>query len=203
MLAWAASFLPANWLRVSCYRMFDGYEIASDARIGFGTVIAIDSAFIGSVIIGRFNRFQGPFALNAGDGARIGDRNVFDCGEWVMTTRPDAGGRSCAIGANALITGHHYFDVTAGFSLGQSSWIAGRDTQVWTHGGDVPDGSVSIGNDCYVGSAARFAPGASVGDGSVVALGAVVTKKFDDQSVLLGGVPATVLKENVQWRKNQ
>jgi len=203
LVVWAISIVPSNRVRVFLYRSLCGYRIERGARIGFGTIIAVDSATIGRAGIGRFDRFQGPFALEIGDGVLIGDRNVFDCGEWIMEERPEAGGRLCRIGANALVTGLHYFDVTAGFSVGEGSWIAGRGTQVWTHGADVPDGGVRIGSDCYVGSAVRFAPGSAVGDECVVGLGAVVTRNFEGNRLLLGGVPATVVRENVQWRKNQ
>ena len=194
-----AAVTPTNWMRVSLYRLLYGDGVSRSARIGFGTVIAVDSARIGGAAIGRFNRFQGPLALEIADGAKMGDRNQVDCGEWILSDRPEGSRGSCTLGANALVTGNHYIDVTSGFSLGARSWIAGRETQVWTHGSGVPDGKVEIGSDSYVGSAARFAPGSGVGDCCVVGLGAVVTKKFSGTRQLIAGVPAVVVRENIDW----
>ncbi len=127
----------------------------------------------------------------------MGSHNAFTCGE-----QPGDYARFCRIGCNTLITSGHYLDVIGGFELGDRSWIAGYGTQVWTHGIGVTDREVRIGPDCYIGSAARFAPGARIGSCCLVALGAVVAGKFGDKLVL-GGVPARVLVENHDWRERR
>lgn len=43
--------------------------------------------------------------------------------------------------------------------------------------------------------------GATIADGCIVAQGAVVTKSFREANVLLGGVPAKKIAENVEWKK--
>lgn len=53
---------------------------------------------------------------------------------------------------------------------------------------------VSIGKGCWIGAKATFLDGSSVGDHCVVAAGSVVTKKFPNH-VLIGGVPAKILKQ--------
>ena len=42
---------------------------------------------------------------------------------------------------------------------------------------------------------------ATVADGCIVAQGAVVNKSFTEQNVLLGGVPARQVADNVEWKK--
>ena len=54
-------------------------------------------------------------------------------------------------------------------------------------------GSVVIGNDVWVGWRAVILSGVRIGDGSVVAAGAVVTKDVDPYTVV-GGVPARVIR---------
>ncbi|MFT6862403.1 MAG: maltose O-acetyltransferase [Akkermansiaceae bacterium] len=54
---------------------------------------------------------------------------------------------------------------------------------------------ITIGNDCWIGGHAVINPGVTLGDNVVVASGAVVTKSFGD-GVVIGGVPAQVLKRN-------
>jgi acetyltransferase-like isoleucine patch superfamily enzyme len=53
---------------------------------------------------------------------------------------------------------------------------------------------ISIGNNCWIGAKVTILDGTNIGDGCVVAAGAVVKGKFHD-NVVIGGVPARVLKE--------
>jgi len=192
LLALLIGHLPSNPVRVGLYRMLCGYRITSGARIGYGTVIAVDKAEIGHVIIGRFNRFHGPITLTIGDETRIGSRNVIVAGALDYD-------RTCTIGPHALITSGHYLDVVGGFAMGEHAWIAGYGSQFWTHGLGTTDRRVEIGNNCYLGSAVRFAPGTSVADNTVVAMGSVVTNKVTDPDVLIAGVPARVVGDNSGW----
>lgn len=52
---------------------------------------------------------------------------------------------------------------------------------------------ITIGNDCWIGGHAVINPGVTLGDNVVVASGAVVTESFGD-NLLIGGVPARVIK---------
>ena len=54
--------------------------------------------------------------------------------------------------------------------------------------------NVRIGKNCWLGGNVTVNPGVTLGDNVVVASGAVVTKSFGD-NVLIGGVPARVLKK--------
>lgn len=53
---------------------------------------------------------------------------------------------------------------------------------------------VNIGNDVWIGSNATILGSITIGDGAVIAYGAVVTKDVEPYSIV-GGVPATVLKK--------
>ncbi|HTO59707.1 MAG TPA: DapH/DapD/GlmU-related protein [Bradyrhizobium sp.] len=53
---------------------------------------------------------------------------------------------------------------------------------------------VRIGNDVWIGHAAILLPGVSVGDGAVIAAGAVVSRDVAPYSVV-GGVPARLIRE--------
>lgn len=56
---------------------------------------------------------------------------------------------------------------------------------------------VTIGNDVWIGRRAMIMPGVTIGDGSVIGAGAIVTKDVPQYSVV-AGVPAKVVK----YRKN-
>jgi phosphonate metabolism protein (transferase hexapeptide repeat family) len=53
---------------------------------------------------------------------------------------------------------------------------------------------VTIGNDCWLGHRAIILPGVTVGDGAVIAAGAVVSRDVAPYTVV-GGVPARVIRE--------
>lgn len=62
--------------------------------------------------------------------------------------------------------------------------------------------SVGIGNHCWIGEGVRILKGVSLANDTIVATGSIITKSFD-ANVLLGGVPAKVLKANVTWDKDR
>lgn len=195
------SILPLNTLRVLGYKLLFGYRI-DKSRIGFGTIVAVDDATITNARIGFFNLFIGPLRIKIGEGASIRDRNTFSCGFWVLReeNRNLNYARTLDIGAHTLITSGHYFDAAGTFKLGDRSWVAGVGSQFWTHGVGVRGRDIEIGSDCYLGSAVRFAPGSSIGDNILVAMGSVVSGKMNVNNALVGGVPARVLKENYDWK---
>ena len=56
--------------------------------------------------------------------------------------------------------------------------------------------SVCIGNDVWIGRRAMIMPGVKVGDGAIIAAGAVVTKDVPEMCIV-GGVPARVVKRRL------
>jgi acetyltransferase-like isoleucine patch superfamily enzyme len=192
--ALVASLAPTSRLRRLIYTTVLGYEIAPTARLGFLTVIAVDRAKLGDgVRLGRFSRISGPMRFEAGAGARMGPSNVITCGEHMAHRMRDP---HVTLGARSLVTVGHFIDGSGGFALGSDSWIAGRASQFWTHGAGQVAG-ISIGARSYVGSATRMAAGSSVADDCVVAMGSVVTSQLDRMRCLVGGVPARVLREDI------
>ena len=59
--------------------------------------------------------------------------------------------------------------------------------------GDMTPAPIRLGKNVWVGSHATILPGVPVGDGAVIAAGAVVTKDLPARTVA-GGVPAKVIK---------
>lgn len=53
--------------------------------------------------------------------------------------------------------------------------------------------TVVIGNDVWIGSSTKIMEGVSIGDGAVVAAGAIVTKDVPPYAIV-GGVPAKIIK---------
>jgi acetyltransferase-like isoleucine patch superfamily enzyme len=55
---------------------------------------------------------------------------------------------------------------------------------------------IKIGKNCWIGSKVTVLDGVEIGDGCVVAAGAVVTQSFPSNSII-GGVPAKILKSRI------
>tara|TARA_Y100000031_G_C8124561_1_gene339851 strand:+ start:214 stop:855 length:642 start_codon:yes stop_codon:yes gene_type:complete len=58
---------------------------------------------------------------------------------------------------------------------------------------------IVIGNHVWIGLGAKILKGVTIGDGAIVAAGAVVNKDIPAKA-LVGGVPAKILKTNVEWK---
>lgn len=194
------SILPLNIFRILGYRLL-GYKI-NQSKIGFGTLILVDRFILHQSKIGWFNLFIGPMNVSINKFVSIGHQNKFICGYWVLQNQYKEFNysRTLQIEKSALITSNHYFDIIGTFILGERSWIAGVGSQFWTHGAGTQNRTIKIGSDCYIGSAVRFAPNTSIGNNCLVALGSVVSNSFQNENVLIGGVPARVLKENYNWK---
>ncbi|MDD2781651.1 hypothetical protein [Sulfuricurvum sp.] len=203
LLAFIISIIPLNMMRIFLYRLIFRYDIQS-SKIGFGTIIAIDHLSIDHVTIGNFNLFTGPFSFSAKSGCAIGGGNIFRCGKWASSTQftNRQFGRAIQLDENVTITNKHYFDTVGTTHIGIGSWIAGYGSQFWTHGGNKADIDITIAPHCYIASAVRFAPGASIASETIIGIGSVVTKKFVAPKTLIAGNPAIVKKTNYSWQND-
>ena len=58
---------------------------------------------------------------------------------------------------------------------------------------------MKIGNHVWIGSGAKILKGVAIGNGSVVAAGAVVVHDVPENCVV-AGVPAVIVKSGIQWK---
>lgn len=63
--------------------------------------------------------------------------------------------------------------------------------------------SVIIGNHVWIGNSVLILKSTKLGDNSIVAGGAVVPGKNYPENSILGGNPAKVLKENINWKRER
>ena len=54
---------------------------------------------------------------------------------------------------------------------------------------------IEIGDQAYIGSEIRVAPGGSIPPRCVVGIGSVITKAFSAENMLIAGVPAKEIKD--------
>ena len=62
---------------------------------------------------------------------------------------------------------------------------------------------VSIGNHVWVCAHCTLLKGVSIADNCVVATGSIVVRSFEKPGVIIGGNPATQLKEGINWKRER
>lgn len=109
-------------------------------------------------------------------------------------------GKGVSIGPKVLLDGRR------GLTIGDNTVIA-YEAIIWTLNHDYNDlhfsgkgAPVSIGKYCWICSRSMILPGVKIGDGAVVASGAIVTKDVPEYSIV-AGVPAKVIgnREKKDW----
>jgi carbonic anhydrase/acetyltransferase-like protein (isoleucine patch superfamily) len=89
--------------------------------------------------------------------------------------------------------------IGAGVFIGEQVIIRDSDSHELQGGRLASTAPIAIGNHVWIGTRAMILKGVSVGDGAVVAAGAVVTRDVPAGS-LVAGVPAEVRRTDVSWR---
>lgn len=120
-----------------------------------------------------FNLFP-PFYTDCGKNLTFGKQVFLNSG----CKFQDQGG--IFIGDGSLI-GHNVVLATLNHSLDPA------------HRGDLIPAPINIGKNVWIGSNATVLAGVSIGDGAVIAAGAIVTKDVPGKTIA-GGVPARVIK---------
>jgi acetyltransferase-like isoleucine patch superfamily enzyme len=83
-------------------------------------------------------------------------------------------------------------------AIGPDVIIQDTDSHVVTSAGHRMTAPITIGNHVWIGARAIILKGVTIGDGAIIAAGAVVNKDVPPNSIA-GGIPAKVLKSGVTW----
>jgi acetyltransferase-like isoleucine patch superfamily enzyme len=187
-------YIPISPLKVFILKNLFNYSIGKNVKIG-KSIINCEKVTIGNnVSIADRNVFSCK-EINIGNNTKIHSGNVF------------LGTSSFSIGNDSRIINNHFFDLWNDIQIGNNTWIAGKNSQFWTHGSihtklKLKDLSISIKDNVYVGSASCFAPGVTIAAINLIGLGSVVSSSFMDSQTIIAGNPAVVVKQNIDWRKN-
>lgn len=206
----AALALCPSAVKLPIYRRLFGFKIASGAKIGLSVLDVDHLELDAGARIGHGNVLTGTHRVRLDEGAQIGFLNLLRGGGEihldkystvlrfnVLNSIPDA---DCTnptdprllLGPGAYVVSGHRIDFTDRIRLGRNVIIAGRNSSFWTHNRQATR-PIEIGDFCYVGSEVRVAPGASMGDGAILGMGAVLTGRAEGGQVH-GGVPAKPLR---------
>ncbi len=103
-------------------------------------------------------------------------------------------GRNSIIGNGCLLDGRRGLEIGSNVNISSGVWIWSLHHDVQSPEFSVAGGKVSIGNRAWLGSRCTILPGVTIGEGSVIAAGAVVVRDVPEFSIM-GGVPAKKIGE--------
>lgn len=88
-------------------------------------------------------------------------------------------------------------------AIGDGCWLGPRvvirDDDEHELAGSIRTAPIVVGDNVWIGGRAVILKGVTIGDGAVVAAGAVVTRNVPPRTIV-AGVPARVIREDVSWR---
>lgn len=171
--------------------------IASRFRILFYRLLGLKA--------GQRNRFESARCRRLAQ-IEIGSYNAFDSGCCLWPIAADDNQVRIRIGNNNYFNRNVMIDACGYVEIGDENMF-GPDIYITDsnhtfgpgiapHTQPMQIGYVKIGSRCWIGAKAVILKDVELGDGCVVAAGAVVTKCFPANS-LIGGVPAKLLRREV------
>lgn len=186
-------YVPFSSIRIMIMRGAFGYKIGKNVYIGKAYINCKNVTIGDNVKIAMNNNFTCTTLI-------IGDNTVFHSKNNIV------GNGVFKIGDNSRVINNHYFDVWHNITIGNNTWIAGKNSEFWTHGSiHTKTGKnldIEIGDHTYVSSSCKFAPGVKIGSINIVGLGSVVTSNFLDDKNIIAGNPAKIVKNNIDWRES-
>lgn len=66
-----------------------------------------------------------------------------------------------------------------------------------------PSKNIWIGNHVWVGQDVFIGKGVRISDNSILGACSVVTRQFYESNIVIGGNPATIIKEKVNWKRER
>lgn len=109
-------------------------------------------------------------------------------------------GQNITIGKNVFLNTSCHFQDQGGITIGDGTLIGHNVVLATLNHDEAPErrqhtypAPIVIGKNVWIGADATVTPGVTIGDGAIVAAGAVVTKDVPPMTVV-DGVPAKIIK---------
>lgn len=106
-------------------------------------------------------------------------------------------GKGSFINSDCKIRCHKEITIGEGCAISHDFTV--MDSDAHELDGSRNTNPVHIGNHVWIGTRVTILNGVTVGDGAVIAAGTLITKDVPAGS-LVGGVPAKVIREKVEWK---
>jgi acetyltransferase-like isoleucine patch superfamily enzyme len=183
--------LQATYRRLLWRRHLDGrFVVGSSSRLAGASLVVRDRTDC-RLVIGEGSDIAGAIVFEAA-GARveIGNRTHIGGGSLLDAAVEIVVGDDVLIAFGVLLIDHDSHSLDFAHRSGDvADWISGRKD--WTH---VDRGAIHIENKVWVGTRAMVLKGVRLGEGCVVAAGAVVTQDVAPWT-LVAGVPARSIRD--------
>ena len=189
--------------------MLRGLKVLLKGKNPKGILLGKNSKWIASsrITFGRFLKLGdnvtlsglGTKGLSIGDNVGIGSHS-----QVIVSTSLNDLGKGIKIGDNVGIGEFAYLGGAGGLEIGDDCIIGQylschpenhnyKDLDILIRLQGVHRKGIKIEANCWIGSKVTILDGVTIGAGSIIAAGAVVTSSFPANSIL-GGVPAKLLK---------
>lgn len=181
------------------------FLIGSFRKVYLGKSVRIQHSkniFIGdNVVIGDYASLS---ALGT-EGLHIGNNvNIGAFSRVIISSSYNQIGEFIKIGENVGFGEFAYLGGGGGLSIGKNTIIGQyfsahpenhifTDSKLLIRNQGVTRAGIKIGENCWIGSKVTILDGVTIGDNCIIAAGAVVNSSFPN-GVMIGGVPATILK---------
>lgn len=138
--------------------------------------------------------------IEVGENFSIGRNSIIECTGVIREL-----GEKLTIGKNVGIAANAFISMRGPVTIGDDT-IFGPNVAIHAENHNFKDAKVpirlqgatrkgvTIGSDCWIGSNVKILDGVTIGNGCIIAAGAVVNKDIPDYSIV-GGIPAKIIKE--------
>ncbi len=99
---------------------------------------------------------------------------------------------------NLSLSCYKEIEIGNGVAISENVVIRDSDNHVIKNSNRLSSEKIKIGDNVWIGMNVTILKGVTIGEGSIIAAGALVNKDIPAKS-LAGGVPAKVIKSNVEW----
>lgn len=161
--------------RGASINLYDGSE-KSDIEIGGGSCL-----------------IYGGLSSWAHGKIKLGNHTALGAGSMIRCVDSVTVGDYTAISYNVIISDNNNHPVNPHDRMIMGLTPPGDIKRSWIYSDHAP---IVIGRNCWIGENARICKGVTIGDGSVVAANAVVTKSVPSNCVVAGN-PARIVKTNI------
>ncbi|MFH2019689.1 MAG: acyltransferase [bacterium] len=127
-------------------------------------------------------------------GVKLGEKSTLHTGVRVFDPRGITIGEGTIVGFSTFLDGRASLKIGSHTDIASEVMVYNQEHDLTASDFHAVDGPVTIGDYVFIGPRAIILPGVKIGDGAVVAAGAVVTKDVEAFSIV-GGVPAKEIKK--------
>lgn len=204
LLVLAVGLLPASRRKNMLLNRL-GHEVHPTAQVLPILLLRVRKLRVGAgTTIGFGNMLRGLRLAEFGADCEVGPRNDFraSSAQGKLTEDPETVG-VLKVGSVVFISKRHVIDCSGGVLIGDWSGLAGRGIFIYSHSYD-PQRNVNscaptrIGRNAMAASMTTLAMGASLPDGSVLAMGGVLMPGASKTHAIYGGVPAKPLNIDIR-----